>query len=344
MAVFAVTTAKGANWDRSRGIREQPFFEEHGAFADALVDRGVIIIGGPVASEDADDIALLAVECADEPELRSVFDDDPWIVHEVFRLKDVRPWTLLLDGRSRRAEPDEGLRQLLQAGAGEQVAGGYGTGGGVHEVQDGGPGCLRGEQLAHLPDERLLGLAVARRVGRDPGLADVSVRGHPRHDRGDGDVEPGAARLAAPLLITTTLLPGGSGLSSASRSQLKVIFTSVCQFAENVSHVCRCSGRGTGLAPATRMRTCGSYLSSRTGGTAGSAASATSVLMFGLVAASSSSARAVLATAITGAPAAANALAIPRPSPLLAPTTTIVLADVPVIVGSPLRCSRACLY
>src|SRR5215831_6034239 len=40
MAVFAVTTAKDTNWDGARDIREQPFWEEHAAFADALVDRG----------------------------------------------------------------------------------------------------------------------------------------------------------------------------------------------------------------------------------------------------------------------------------------------------------------
>ena len=27
--------------------------------------------------------------------------DDPWTVHEVFRIKEIRPWTLWLDGRSR---------------------------------------------------------------------------------------------------------------------------------------------------------------------------------------------------------------------------------------------------
>jgi hypothetical protein len=37
----------------------------------------------------------------DEDEVRSVFDADPWMVHLVFRIKDVRAWTLWLDGRSR---------------------------------------------------------------------------------------------------------------------------------------------------------------------------------------------------------------------------------------------------
>jgi hypothetical protein len=47
MPVFAVTTAKGANWDRAREIRGQFFWDEHAAFADRLVGSGVIIFEGP---------------------------------------------------------------------------------------------------------------------------------------------------------------------------------------------------------------------------------------------------------------------------------------------------------
>jgi uncharacterized protein len=101
MPVFAVTTAKGAHWNRALGIREQPFWEEHAAFSDHLVDGGVIIIGGPIASADSDDIALLAVEAADEAALRAIFAADPWTVAGVFRIKDVRPWTIWLDSRAR---------------------------------------------------------------------------------------------------------------------------------------------------------------------------------------------------------------------------------------------------
>src|SRR6202035_4362007 len=68
-----------------------------------LVARGVIILGGPVGG-DGEDLALLAVEAADEDAVRSAFEADPWTVHQVFRLKQIRPWTLWLDGRSRYAE------------------------------------------------------------------------------------------------------------------------------------------------------------------------------------------------------------------------------------------------
>ena len=77
---------------------------EHSAFADELVERGIIILGGPIGGGSDDDIALLAVEAPDEAELRSIFSDDPWTVSGVFRIKEVRPWTLWLD--SRRGTPE----------------------------------------------------------------------------------------------------------------------------------------------------------------------------------------------------------------------------------------------
>jgi uncharacterized protein len=104
MPVFAVTTARDAAWDHTRDIREQPFWEQHAAFADQLVDRGIIILGGPIGGDD-EDLALLAVEAADEDAARSAFDADPWSVHRVFRIRQVRPWTLWLDGRSRKPLP-----------------------------------------------------------------------------------------------------------------------------------------------------------------------------------------------------------------------------------------------
>lgn len=98
--VFAVTTAKGPNWDQDRGIREQPFWTEHAAFSDDLTARGVIVLGGPISSDDPGDIALLAVEAPDEAAVRAIFAADPWTTHQIFRLRQVRAWTIWLDARS----------------------------------------------------------------------------------------------------------------------------------------------------------------------------------------------------------------------------------------------------
>jgi uncharacterized protein len=100
MPVFAVRTARGPHWDHARGINEQALWDEHGAFADSLVAKGVIILGGPVDSDDPDDIALMAVQAADEAAARAAFAADPWAVHGIFRLKDVRRWMIWLDGRA----------------------------------------------------------------------------------------------------------------------------------------------------------------------------------------------------------------------------------------------------
>jgi uncharacterized protein len=99
MSTFAVTTAKGPRWDDARGIREQAFFDEHAAFMDELVAGGVIVLGGPIDSDDAGVIALLAVVAPDEAAARAVFSADPWLKHQVFRLKEIRAWSIWLDGR-----------------------------------------------------------------------------------------------------------------------------------------------------------------------------------------------------------------------------------------------------
>jgi uncharacterized protein YciI len=100
MPVFAVRTARGARWDDTRDNREQAHWDEHAAFADGLVEKGVVILGGPIDSDDPEDIALMAVEAAGEEAVHATFAADPWMTHGIFRLKDVRRWTIWLDGRS----------------------------------------------------------------------------------------------------------------------------------------------------------------------------------------------------------------------------------------------------
>jgi uncharacterized protein YciI len=97
--MFAVTTAKGPNWSHDVGIREQPAWDEHAQYFDRLVERGVVVLGGPINSHDGEDVALLAVDVADEEELRSIFSEDPWATSGVLRIKEARAWTLWLDGR-----------------------------------------------------------------------------------------------------------------------------------------------------------------------------------------------------------------------------------------------------
>jgi uncharacterized protein YciI len=99
MAVFVVTTGRGPAWNDSVGIREQLAFDDHAAFMDGLVARGVIVLGGPIESDDAADVALVAVQAESIGEVHELFADDPWICMKVFILKSIRAWTIWLDGR-----------------------------------------------------------------------------------------------------------------------------------------------------------------------------------------------------------------------------------------------------
>ena len=99
VATFAVTTAKGPNWSSDIGIREQLAWDDHARFFDGLVERGVVVLGGPISSDNDEDVALLAVEARDEEELRSILGEDPWATCGVLRIKEVRVWTLWLDSR-----------------------------------------------------------------------------------------------------------------------------------------------------------------------------------------------------------------------------------------------------
>jgi hypothetical protein len=102
LATFAVTTERGPNWDPEVGVREQRGWDEHAQFADDLVDRGAVVLGGPIASDSPDDVALMAFEAADEGAVHSIFSRDPWLVSGVLRIKSVRAWTWWLDSRPQR--------------------------------------------------------------------------------------------------------------------------------------------------------------------------------------------------------------------------------------------------
>jgi hypothetical protein len=97
VANFVVTMEHGPRWDASRGIRAQDSFAEHAAFMDALVEDGFVILGGPL---DGGRAALLAVEAADEPQLRARLAADPWAPMHLLHVGSVQRWELWLDGRT----------------------------------------------------------------------------------------------------------------------------------------------------------------------------------------------------------------------------------------------------
>jgi uncharacterized protein YciI len=93
---FVVISSAGPNRDFSKDTREQPFWGEHAAFIDALVDEGFILMGGPLVDEGG---ALLVFNAEDENEVREKLKNDPWMQQGILKLESVKRWQIFIDVR-----------------------------------------------------------------------------------------------------------------------------------------------------------------------------------------------------------------------------------------------------
>ena len=93
---FVVFSSAGPNRDFSKGAREQPFWDEHARFIDALVADGSIFMGGPLVDEGG---SLLMFNATDENEVRTKLKDDPWSKHGILKLESVKRWQIFIDQR-----------------------------------------------------------------------------------------------------------------------------------------------------------------------------------------------------------------------------------------------------
>jgi uncharacterized protein YciI len=93
---FVVISSAGPNRDFSKDTREQPFWGEHAAFIDALVDEGFILMGGPLVDEGG---ALLVFNAEDENEVRQKLKNDPWMQQGILKLESVKRWQIFVDVR-----------------------------------------------------------------------------------------------------------------------------------------------------------------------------------------------------------------------------------------------------
>ena len=98
--MIVVRMAPGSRWNPAVGSRGQRLWDEHAAFMDGLFARGLIELAGPLADGSG---ALVVVRSESADEVRREFEADPWSVHDVLPVADVREWTIFLDGR---ATPD----------------------------------------------------------------------------------------------------------------------------------------------------------------------------------------------------------------------------------------------
>jgi uncharacterized protein YciI len=110
--MFVVTRVPGPESDPRRDLRQQPGWDEHAAFMDALADEGFIVLGGPLGPTG---LVLLIVEAPDADAVRARLAEDPWEPAQVLVTSTVQAWTPWLDGRRARApqarvRPESGRR------------------------------------------------------------------------------------------------------------------------------------------------------------------------------------------------------------------------------------------
>jgi uncharacterized protein len=97
---FVVISSAGPNRDALKGTREQPFWDEHAAFIDDLVDEGFILMGGPLVDKAGmPNGALLIVKAQDETQVRETLKNDPWFERGILKLESIERWEIFIDVR-----------------------------------------------------------------------------------------------------------------------------------------------------------------------------------------------------------------------------------------------------
>jgi uncharacterized protein len=91
---YLVEQARGPAWDYSTRRREQAGWDAHAVFMDALVEEGVIVLGGPIGDGDGEN-SLLVVDVDSESAVRARLAEDPW-ADDMLTIESVRPWSVWL--------------------------------------------------------------------------------------------------------------------------------------------------------------------------------------------------------------------------------------------------------
>jgi hypothetical protein len=96
MAMFHVVVQRsGPEWQDGKPLEQQTGWEGHAAFMDDLVERGFMMLGGPLGDERR---VVYAVEAESEQAVRETLAQDPWSgTHLV--VDAVELWTIRLRGR-----------------------------------------------------------------------------------------------------------------------------------------------------------------------------------------------------------------------------------------------------
>jgi uncharacterized protein YciI len=83
----------GPTWT-SGSVREQPDWDAHAEFVDALIERGTFVMGGPFGDNSG---SMSLLEGIDVDEAHRILEDDPFIKNGVFALEEIREWNVFVD-------------------------------------------------------------------------------------------------------------------------------------------------------------------------------------------------------------------------------------------------------
>ncbi len=95
-----VLSRSGPKWDRSGPLEEQVDWPAHASFMDGLVEKGFIVLGGPLADEQR---VVHVVEAESEDAVRATLERDPWSETHL-RIDSIELWRIRLERRDARRE------------------------------------------------------------------------------------------------------------------------------------------------------------------------------------------------------------------------------------------------
>jgi uncharacterized protein YciI len=99
-STFVAISSAGPNANPLKSTREQPFWDEHAAFIDQLVEEDFILMGGPLVDEAGlPRGALLIVNAENEREAGEKLKNDPWFERGILKLESVKRWQIFVDAR-----------------------------------------------------------------------------------------------------------------------------------------------------------------------------------------------------------------------------------------------------
>ena len=89
--------AAGPTWT-SGAPEDQTDWDAHVRFVDDLIERGIMVMGGPFSDNSGSTVVYEGVSAV---EARRLVEPDPFLHNGVFVLEDVRDWTIYVDELTR---------------------------------------------------------------------------------------------------------------------------------------------------------------------------------------------------------------------------------------------------